>query len=195
MKRIFDIFFSFVGIVLLLPELLLISILVLFDSRGGIFYLQTRVGKNGRDFKIIKFRTMHTGSDKKGFLTVGANDSRITRIGLVLRKHKLDELPQLFNVFIGNMSFVGPRPEVRKYVNMYNTKQLKVLNVKPGITDPASIAYRNENELLAKSDNPEQTYIEVVMPAKLEINLKYIHKATLKTDLSIIGETIKTLIH
>lgn len=190
MKRIFDIVFSFIGIIILLPIFILISLIILFDSKGGIFYRQTRVGKNNKDFKIFKFRTMYPDSDKKGLLTVGSRDNRITKPGYFLRKYKLDELPQLFNVFIGDMSFVGPRPEVRKYVEMYNDEQKKVLSVRPGITDYASIEYRNENDILAKSKNPEQTYIKEIMPAKLELNLKYIREKSTITDLKIIFKTI-----
>jgi len=165
-------------------------LLVLFGSTGGIFYIQTRVGKNGKDFFLFKFRTMHTGSDKKGLLTVGARDSRITRTGFFLRKYKLDELPQLFNVLFGSMSLVGPRPEVRKYVEIYNDEQKKVLGVKPGITDYASIEYVNENEILAKSENPEETYIREIMPDKLQLNLKYIREKSFLTDLKIIFRTL-----
>ena len=190
MKRIFDIVFSFIGIIILLPIFILISLIILFASKGGIFYRQTRVGKNNKDFKIFKFRTMYPDSDKKGLLTVGSRDSRITKPGYFLRKYKLDELPQLFNVFIGDMSFVGPRPEVRKYVEMYNDEQKKVLSVRPGITDYTSIKYRNENDILAKSKNPEQTYIKEIMPAKLELNLKYIREKSTITDLKIIFKTI-----
>jgi lipopolysaccharide/colanic/teichoic acid biosynthesis glycosyltransferase len=160
------------------------------DSRGGIFYFQTRVGKNNKDFKLFKFRTMRTGSDKKGLLTVGAKDNRITKIGYYLRKYKMDELPQLLNVFIGDMSLVGPRPEVRKYVEMYNDEQRKILNVQPGITDYASLEYFEENKLLGNSPNPEKTYIEEVMPAKLELNMKYINEMGIVTDLKIIFKTI-----
>lgn len=190
LKRTFDIIFSFIGLVMLLPFFLIISIFIIIDSRGGIFYRQVRVGKNNIDFKLFKFRTMASGSDKKGLLTVGGRDSRITRIGYYLRKYKLDELPQLLNVFIGDMSLVGPRPEVRRYVDMYNVEQKKVLNAKPGITDYASIEYSNENELLAKSIDPEKTYIEEVMPAKLLLNQKYISEQGLGTDIRIIFRTI-----
>ncbi|HEY1038945.1 MAG TPA: sugar transferase [Bacteroidia bacterium] len=194
LKRIFDIVASFIGLLLLLPFLLVISMLIVIDSRGGIFYRQVRVGKNNIDFKLFKFRTMATGSDKKGLLTVGGRDSRITKIGYYLRKYKLDELPQLLNVLVGDMSLVGPRPEVRKYVDMYNAEQLKVLNAKPGITDYASIEYSNENELLAKSSDPEKTYIEEVMPAKLLLNQKYISEQGLGTDIKIIFRTIGKII-
>ena len=194
MKRIFDLLFSFLGLVILSPFLLVIAILIVIDSKGDIFYLQQRVGKDNKDFNIFKFRTMRPNSDKQGLLTVGAKDSRITKIGVFLRKYKIDELPQLINVLIGNMSFVGPRPEVRKYVDLYNSEQKKVLTVKPGITDYASIKYSNENELLAKSENPEKTYIEEIMPAKLELNLKYIKEASLLTDIKIIFKTFAKIV-
>ena len=194
MKRVFDIFFSFWGIFFLTPWLALIAILITLDSKGGIFYRQVRVGLNNKDFKIFKFRTMKPESDKKGLLTVGSRDNRVTKIGYYLRKYKLDELPQLFNVFLGDMSFVGPRPEVRKYVDMYNDEQLKVLNVRPGITDYASIEYSNENDILAKSEDPEKTYIEEVMPAKLQLNLKYIDESGLSTDIKLIFKTIKKIL-
>lgn len=190
LKRIFDIFFSFLGLVILFPFLVIISIMIATDSCGGIFYKQSRVGKNNVDFYLFKFRTMRTGSDKKGLLTVGGKDSRITSIGYFIRKYKIDELPQLLNVFLGEMSLVGPRPEVRKYVNLYNEQQKQVLSVKPGITDYASIEFSNENELLGKAENPEQVYIEEIMPAKLILNLKYIAEQGIITDLKIIFKTI-----
>jgi lipopolysaccharide/colanic/teichoic acid biosynthesis glycosyltransferase len=162
----------------------------MIDSRGGIFYRQVRVGKNDQDFLLLKFRTMQIGAEKKGLLTVGNKDSRVTRIGYYLRKYKADELPQLFNVLFGSMSLVGPRPEVRKYVNLYNEEQRKVLTVKPGITDYASIEYANENEILAKAENPEQTYITEIMPHKLLLNLKYISEQSFTTDIKVIFKTI-----
>lgn len=189
-KRLFDIFFSFFGLLILLPFFILIGLIIVIDSKGGIFYQQIRVGKSNKEFGLYKFRTMKPDSDKKGLLTVGGRDPRITSIGYYLRKYKLDELPQLINVFIGDMSLVGPRPEVRKYVDMYSKEQQRVLLVKPGITDYASIEYFNENELLGKSDNPEQTYINEVMPAKLKINLKYIEEYSILTDFKIIFKTI-----
>jgi lipopolysaccharide/colanic/teichoic acid biosynthesis glycosyltransferase len=169
-------------------------ILISIDSRGGVFYLQTRVGINNKDFRLFKFRTMHVNADKKGLLTVGGRDSRITRIGYYLRKYKLDELPQLLNVFFGTMSLVGPRPEVRKYVDLYTIEQAKILEVKPGITDYASLEYFDENELLAKSQEPEKTYIEEIMPAKLKLNAKYIEELGLLTDIRIILKTLKRII-
>lgn len=193
-KRIFDILSSLTGIIILIPFFILISLLIVADSRGGIFYRQLRVGRDNRDFKLLKFRTMCTGSDKKGLLTVGGKDSRITRVGYFLRKYKLDELPQLINVFLGDMSIVGPRPEVRKYVSLYNDEQMKVISVKPGITDYASIEYSNENEILGRSEDPEKTYITEIMPAKLRLNLRYIAEQSLATDLKIILRTFSKIL-
>jgi lipopolysaccharide/colanic/teichoic acid biosynthesis glycosyltransferase len=190
MKRLFDIFFSLSFIILLLVPCLLISLIIVADSGFPFFYRQKRVGKNGVEFLLLKFRTMKQGADQKGLLTVGAKDARITASGYLLRKFKLDELPQLFNVLKGEMSMVGPRPEVRKYVEMYSPEQTKVLSVTPGITDLASIAYSNENEILSRSDNPEQYYIQVVMPAKLKLNLEYVEKNSFGTDLMIIMKTV-----
>jgi lipopolysaccharide/colanic/teichoic acid biosynthesis glycosyltransferase len=189
-KRLFDIFFSLIGLLILLIPFIIISLIIVIDSKGGVFYKQVRVGKDGKDFKLFKFRSMRTDADKAGLLTVGGRDSRITRIGYYLRKYKIDELPQLINVLIGDMSLVGPRPEVRKYVDMYNVEQQKVLSVQPGITDYASIEYSNENEILGKAADPERTYIEEIMPAKLDLNLKYIREQGIGTDLKIIFRTI-----
>ena len=194
LKRIFDIFFSFLGLILLLIPFLIIALLISIDSRGGVFYKQVRVGKNGVDFKLFKFRSMRTDADKAGLLTVGGRDNRITKIGYGLRKSKMDELPQLLNVLIGDMSLVGPRPEVRKYVDLYNQEQKQVLSVKPGITDYASIEYSDENELLGKAENPEEVYINEIMPAKLKLNLKYIAEQGVLTDLKIIFKTIGKII-
>lgn len=192
-KRTFDILFSAIGLLCISPVLLILSLLIRLDSEGGVFYKQIRIGKNLKPFKLFKFRSMHTNADKKGLLTVGNNDSRITKVGYYLRKYKLDELPQLINVFIGNMSFVGPRPEVEKYVKLYNQEQLNVLSVKPGITDWASIQYVNENEILAKSSDPEKTYIEEIMPAKLKLNLAYVNNNNVFIDIKIILMTIKAI--
>jgi lipopolysaccharide/colanic/teichoic acid biosynthesis glycosyltransferase len=194
MKRLFDIIFSFVGLIILLPFFIIIALFIAIDSRGGIFYKQIRVGKNGNDFKLLKFRSMKTDSDKGSLLTVGGRDSRITKIGYFIRKYKIDELPQLINVLLGDMSLVGPRPEVRRYVDLYNAEQKKVLTVKPGITDYASIEFRNENEILGKADNPEQIYIDEIMPAKLKLNLKYIEEKSFTIDLKIILKTIGKVI-
>lgn len=190
MKRLFDIVCSFFGLVILSPLFIFLSLWVGLSSRGGVFYKQQRVGLNGRDFTLYKFRSMVTGSDKKGLLTVGGKDSRITKAGYFIRKYKLDELPQLFNVLKGDMSFVGPRPEVRKYVDMYSEKQRRVLSVRPGITDIASMKYRNENDLLAKAENPEQYYIDVIMPDKLALNLNYIDTRNFFRDIKLIFRTI-----
>ncbi len=194
MKRLFDIIFSLLGLVILLPFFLIISLIIVIDSRGGVFYKQERVGKNELSFLLFKFRSMKTNADKQGLLTVGGRDSRITRVGYFIRKYKIDELPQLINVFIGDMSLVGPRPEVRKYTSLYNEEQKKVLTVKPGITDYASIEYSNENGILGKAENPEQTYITEIMPAKLKLNLKYINEQGLGTDIKIIFKTIAKIL-
>lgn len=193
-KRLFDILFSIFGLLLLSPLLIAISIAIVLNSKGGVFYKQIRVGKNNCDFKIFKFRTMQSGSDKKGLLTIGDNDSRVTKTGYFLRKYKADELPQLINILLGDMSFVGPRPEVRKYVDLYNVEQLKVLTVRPGLTDFSSLYYINESELLSKSLNPEKTYIEEIMPAKLELCKKYLNEKSLKTDIKILYNTLKKIL-
>ncbi len=190
LKRSFDIVSSLLGLFLLLPLFFLIGIWIRFDSRGKIFYRQLRVGRHGKDFFLIKFRTMKIGADNGGLLTIGGRDPRITSSGYFLRKYKLDELPQLLNVIFGEMSLVGPRPEVRKYVNKYTPEQLQVLYVRPGITDYASIKFSNENELLAKAPDPERFYVNEVMPEKLRLNLRYIHEQSFITDLKIILQTI-----
>jgi lipopolysaccharide/colanic/teichoic acid biosynthesis glycosyltransferase len=192
-KRLFDIVFSFSMLLVLSPILIAIVIAVILDSRGGAFFGQTRVGKNEKPFKLWKFRTMRPDSEHKGQLTIGARDARITKVGFVLRKYKIDELPQLWNVLVGEMSMVGPRPEVPRYVAMYNAEQKMVLSVKPGITDYASLLYFEESELLAKSANPEQTYISEVMPAKLRLNLDYIRSNSFGGDLRIIAQTVKRM--
>lgn len=189
-KRCFDILMALIGLILLLPFFILIALAIIVDSKGGVLYRQERIGKNRVPFSLLKFRSMATGADKKGLLTVGANDSRVTNVGLFIRKYKLDELPQLVNILIGDMSFVGPRPEVQKYVDKYSQEQLKVLQVRPGLTDYASLEYFNENELLSKSPNPEETYIQEVMPTKLKLNFKYIENQGLITDLKLIFRTI-----
>ncbi|MEE1220505.1 MAG: sugar transferase [Bacteroidales bacterium] len=190
MKRLFDITASFFGIIILSPLLIFIGLWVGLSSKGGIFYTQTRVGKNNKDFKLYKFRSMRVNSDKQGLLTVGSKDSRITKAGYFIRKYKIDELPQLFNVLKGDMSFVGPRPEVRRYVDLYSKEQMKVLSVRPGITDPASIKYRNENDILSSASNPEEYYIQHIMPDKLQINIDYINTQTFIKDIKIIFQTI-----
>ena len=195
MKRGFDIIFSLIGLILLLPLLLIIAIIIKLESKGSVFYKQVRVGKNNADFKIFKFRTMFTGSDKKGLLTVGNKDPRVTKVGYFLRKYKLDELPQLINVLQGNMSFVGPRPEVRHYVNHYSESDLEILSVKPGITDYASIYFRNEVEILKKANDPEQLYINEILPKKIALNKKYIAQNNIGTDIKIILKTISTILN
>jgi lipopolysaccharide/colanic/teichoic acid biosynthesis glycosyltransferase len=194
MIRFFDVLFSVLGIVFISPLLVVVYIMIIIESKGGGFYTQERVGLNGIDFKLIKFRSMAFGSDKKGLITIGGNDARITKIGFLIRKFKIDELPQLFNVLIGDMSIVGPRPEVRKYVDLYSKEQRKILNVKPGITDYASIEYANENEILGKADDPNKMYIDEIMPAKIELNLKYIENKILKEYFKIIFLTFYKIV-
>jgi lipopolysaccharide/colanic/teichoic acid biosynthesis glycosyltransferase len=194
MKRLFDIIFSFLGLIFLSPVLLLIIVLMLATSKGPIIYKQVRVGRNNKDFKIFKFCTMVINADKLGLLSVGDRDPRITQIGYYLRKFKLDELPQLANVLRGDMSFVGPRPEVRKYVNFYNQEQMQVFKVRPGITDLASIEFRNESELLSNQEDPDSYYINVIMPKKLQINLDYLKERTLFKDIGVILKTFLAII-
>ncbi|MAO32775.1 MAG: glycosyl transferase [Crocinitomicaceae bacterium] len=194
MKRVFDIIFSLTVLLLFLPLGFVISVLILISSKGGIFYKQTRIGKNKKPFSLLKFRSMKIESDKKGKLTVGMNDKRITKIGGFIRKYKLDEFPQFINVIKGDMSIVGPRPEVKEYVDLYNEEELKILNVKPGITDYASLEYFRENEVLAQSKNPEKTYIEEIMPKKIALNYKYLKNPTLPHDFKIIFKTILRII-
>lgn len=189
MKRIFDILFSVSVLLLLFPILFIIGISIILESRGGMFFSQKRIGINEQAFQILKFRTMFLDSEKKGQITVGDRDPRITRVGFFLRKYKLDELPQFWNVLIGEMSIVGPRPEVPYYVNFYDSTQRQVFKVKPGITDYASLKYFDENVLLGKSKNPEQTYIQEIMPTKLALNLEYVNQHGFFTDLKIIGKT------
>lgn len=190
MKRLFDIVCSFFGLVFLSWLFVFVALWVGLSSRGGVFYRQRRVGRCNRDFTIYKFRSMRVNSDRQGLLTIGGRDGRITKAGVFIRKHKLDELPQLFNVLRGDMSFVGPRPEVRKYVELYTEEQKKVLTVRPGITSLSSIKYRNENEILSRSDNPEQYYIDVIMQDKLAIELDYLEQRSLLTDIKVIFQTI-----
>lgn len=194
MKRIFDLFFSLLGIIILSPIYCIIAVLIKLDSKGDILYKQERIGKDEVPFYVLKFRTMVPNAFNKGALTVGSRDPRVTKVGFYLRKYKLDELPQLFNVLFGEMSFVGPRPEVKKYTDLYDQNQKMVLSVKPGITDYASIEYRNENDLLAHSDNPEKLYIEEIMPHKLELNLKYIKNRNIFKDVEIIFLTFYSII-
>ena len=189
-KRILDGIVSVIGLGVLAPFFLLIGLLIKLTSKGPIFYLQQRVGKGGKVFKLFKFRTMRVDADKHTAITVGARDARITTVGYYLRKYKIDELPQLINVLIGNMSLVGPRPELKKFVDLYNVEQAKVISVKPGITDYASIEFRNENELLEGKPDPVQFYIEQIMPVKLKLNLKYIQEQSFGLDVKIIYQTV-----
>ncbi len=185
---------SGVGLILLSPLFLVLAIWIKLDSRGPVFYRQVRVGRGNKDFRLFKFRSMRPNSDKLGLITVGGHDPRVTRSGYYIRKYKLDELPQLINVFIGDMSLVGPRPEVRKYVDIYTPEQMRVLDVRPGITSLASIRYRNENDILAAAEDPDRAYIEQVMPNKLAIDLEYVAKANLWTDIKLIFSTFKEII-
>lgn len=194
MIRFFDFFFTVLGLIILSPLFLIVAIWIKLDSSGPVFYKQTRVGRNNKDFKLLKFRSMVTDADKKGLITVGGRDPRVTQSGYFIRKYKLDELPQLLNVLIGDMSLVGPRPEVRKYVNLYNETQRKVLSVKPGITDYASIEYIDENEILGKAENPENVYIEQIMPEKIKYNMKYIQNRSVKEYFKIIFLTIGKIV-
>lgn len=176
------------------PLFVILAIWIKTDSKGPVFYRQTRVGRGNKDFRLYKFRSMRPDSDKLGLITVGGRDPRVTRSGYYIRKYKLDEFPQLINVFIGDMSLVGPRPEVRKYVDMYTTEQMRVLSVRPGITSLASIRYRNENDILAATDDPDRCYIEQVMPDKLAIDLEYVDRATLWNDIKLIFSTFREII-
>lgn len=194
MKRLFDILASGVGLICLSPLFAVLAVWIKCDSRGPVFYRQVRVGKGNRDFRLFKFRSMRPDSDKLGLITVGGHDPRVTRSGYYIRKYKLDEFPQLINVFKGDMSLVGPRPEVRKYVDMYTPEQMRVLSVRPGITSLASIRYRNENEILAKADDPDRCYIEKIMPDKLAIDLEYVDKANVITDIKTIFNTFKAVV-
>lgn len=195
MIRLIDFIASLFGLIVLLPVFLLIAIWIKLDDRKGpVFFRQTRVGKDGIDFGLYKFRSMYVDSDRHGLITVGGRDPRITRSGYYIRKYKFDELPQLINVLKGEMSMVGPRPEVRKYVDLYTDEQRRVLTVRPGITDYASIEYLDENTLLAQSADPDKTYIEEIMPAKIALNMKYINNPSLSEYLKIIFKTIFAII-
>ena len=191
MKRIFDIVASGIGLILLSPLFVILAIWIKCDSIGPVLYKQ---GRNNMDFQLFKFRSMRVGSDKKGLITVGGHDPRITRSGYYIRKYKLDEFPQLINVFKGDMSLVGPRPEVRKYVDMYTEEQMHVLDVRPGITDLASIRYRNENELLERVNDPDKYYVEVIMPDKLRINLEYVARHSFTFDIRLIFQTFRAIV-
>jgi lipopolysaccharide/colanic/teichoic acid biosynthesis glycosyltransferase len=194
MKRLFDIFVSSITLLIFLPFGIVISLLIILESRGGAFYIQQRVGRNGKPFGLFKFRTMRKNADKAGKLTVGMRDQRITRVGYFLRKTKLDEFPQFLNVLIGQMSIVGPRPEVQEYVDHYTPDQREVLSVRPGITDYASLEYFHENKLLGQSDDPQKTYIEEIMPAKINLNKKYLERPTVGHDIQIMWKTFMKII-
>lgn len=193
LKRLFDILFSFLGLLCFLPSGLLIAVCIVCESKGGVFYRQVRVGKDNADFRVIKFRTMQASADRQGLLTVGVRDARITKVGFFLRQYKIDELPQLWNVLKGEMSIVGPRPEVRKYVDLYTPEQRRVLTVRPGLTDYASVKYVHENEIIALSSTPEQTYIQEIMPAKLCLNLQYIQNRSFFGDIRLIFKTLPAI--
>ena len=186
--------FSLSGLILLSPVFTTLILAIKLSSKGPAFYIQKRAGLLGKEFSLYKFRTMYVDSDKKGLLTVGGRDPRITGIGYYLRKYKLDELPQLYNVLKGDMSFVGPRPEVGKYVELYNERQKKVLSVRPGITDIASIKYKNENEILEKQENPEKYYIDYIMPDKIELNLSYLSDRSFFKDIKVILDTLRAIV-
>ena len=194
MKRIFDIVASGLGLLVFSPIFIILAIWIKLDSKGPIFYRQVRVGRHNKDFRIFKFRSMRVGSDKGSLVTIGGRDPRITRSGYFIRKFKFDELPQLINVFIGDMSLVGPRPEVRHYVDYWTEEQMHVLDVRPGITDPASIKFRNENELLEKAEDPEKYYIDVVMQEKIKLYLEYVEKSSFWYDIKLIFKTFQVII-
>ncbi len=190
-KRFFDIFFSLLGIIILSPFVLIISIFLLISSKGKVFFIQQRVGKNNHVFMLVKFRTMKIVSGNNSLITIGVRDPRLTKVGYFLRKYKLDEFPQLINILKGDMSFVGPRPEVPKYVELYTEEQKKVFDVRPGLTDFASLKFFDENRILAEYDNPEKAYVEQVLPEKLRLSLKYIEEQSFLLDFKLICLTIK----
>lgn len=194
MIRFFDIIFSIIGLVILSPIFIVLYLLIRIESKGGGFYSQERIGKNGKPFKLYKFRSMRIGSDKKGLITIGEKDNRITKTGFILRKYKLDELPQLWNVFIGDMSLVGPRPEVKKYTDLYTEEQKQVLQVRPGITDWASIKYVDENKILGEAKDPDEAYVNLIMPNKIKSNMVYIQHQTLGEYFKIIFTTFKEIV-
>ena len=194
MKRFFDIIASGCGLLVLSPIFLIMAIWIKWDSKGPVFYRQVRVGRHNKDFRILKFRSMRVGADKGSLVTIGGRDPRITRSGYFIRKYKLDEFPQLINVFKGEMSLVGPRPEVRHYVDYWTSEQMHVLDVRPGITDPASIKFRNENELMEKVENPEDYYINVIMQEKIRLYLEYVQNASFWHDIRLVLQTFKVII-
>lgn len=195
MKRLFDIVASGLGLIVLSPLFIILAIWIKLDSKGPVFYRQVRVGYKNKDFRIFKFRSMRVGADKGSLVTIGGHDPRVTRSGYFIRKFKFDELPQLINVFLGDMSLVGPRPEVRHYVDYWTSEQMHVLDVRPGITDPASIKFRNENELMEKAEDPENYYIEVIMQEKIKLYLEYVDKHSFFYDLGLIFKTFFVIIH
>lgn len=194
MKRLFDIVASGLGLIVLSPLFLILAIWIKMDSEGPVFYRQVRVGYKNKDFRIFKFRSMRVGADKGSLVTIGGHDPRVTRSGYFIRKFKFDELPQLINVFLGDMSLVGPRPEVRHYVDYWTPEQMHVLDVRPGITDPASIKFRNENVLMEKAEDPEKYYIEVIMQEKIKLYLEYVEKHSFFYDLGLIFKTFWVIV-
>ena len=194
MKRLFDVIASGFGLIVLSPLFLVLAIWIKCDSKGPVFYRQVRVGRGNKDFRIFKFRSMRVGADKGSLVTIGGHDPRVTRSGYFIRKFKFDELPQLINVLVGDMSLVGPRPEVRHYVNYWTPEQMHVLDVRPGITDPASIKFRNENELLEQAEDPEKYYIEVIMQEKIKLYLEYVEKHSFLYDFGLILKTFKVIV-
>lgn len=194
MIRLCDILFSFFGLLFLSPLFLFVALWIVIDDPGPVFYRQQRVGKDGKNFGLLKFRSMRKDADKMSLITIGDRDPRVTRAGYYIRKYKLDELPQLWNVLVGEMSLVGPRPEVRRYVETYTDEQRKVLSVRPGITDYASIEYIDENRLLAASSDPDKTYIEEIIPAKIALNMRFINHQTLGEYFKIILLTLTKII-
>ena len=194
MKRLFDVVASGLGLIVLSPLFIILAIWIKIDSEGPVFYRQVRVGYKNKDFRIFKFRSMRVGADKGSLVTIGGHDPRVTRSGYFIRKFKFDELPQLINVFVGDMSLVGPRPEVRHYVDYWTPEQMHVLDVRPGITDPASIKFRNENELMEKAEDPEKYYIEVIMQEKIKLYLEYVEKHSFFYDLGLIFKTFWVIV-
>ena len=194
MKRIFDIVASGLGLIVLSPLFLVLAIWIKLDSKGPVFYRQVRVGYKNKDFRIFKFRSMRVGADKGSLVTIGGHDPRVTKSGYFIRKFKFDELPQLINVFLGDMSLVGPRPEVRHYVEYWTPEQMHVLDVRPGITDPASIKFRNENELMEQTEDPEKYYIEVIMQEKIKLYLEYVEKHSFLYDIGLIFKTFWVIV-
>ena len=194
MKRLFDLVASGLGLIVLSPLFLILAIWIKLDSKGPVFYRQVRVGYKNKDFRIFKFRSMRVGADKGSLVTIGGRDPRVTKSGYWIRKFKLDELPQLINVFLGDMSLVGPRPEVRHYVDYWTPEQMHVLDVRPGITDPASIKFRNENELMEQAEDPEKYYIEVIMQEKIKLYLEYVEKHSFWYDLGLIFKTFWVIV-